>query len=197
MRQRLILAERAHQLMMADCRAHPDTETGGILVGRSIAGDSIVPFVVPAGTGAERSPAGFAPDSNFQQPFLDFLFDRFGADYVGDYHRHPGCYDRPSPHDLVTAMRIVTDPDWNMPAACFPILTLQGGNVQIRAFLMAREARTFREMDVEIVPDTDGRIQAVLVGEVPILNERKEVSDGILSPRRPRRGSFFSRFRWF
>ena len=76
MRSRLVLAARAHRLMTEDCRAHRDTETGGILIGKWVAGDMLVPFAVAAGVGAERSSSGFAPDSSFQQPFLDFLFRR-------------------------------------------------------------------------------------------------------------------------
>ncbi len=183
MRQVLVLSERAYEQMTEDCLRYPDTETGGILVGRYVAGEMIVPFAVPAGTGAERSAGGFAPDSSFQQPLLDFLFERFqGVNYQGDYHKHPGAFDRPSLHDLVTARRIVTDPNWNTAAACFPILTCHKGQVKMRSYLMTREAPQFDELDTEIVADADSRIQAVMLGAVPILNTRKETRGGDIPP---------------
>jgi integrative and conjugative element protein (TIGR02256 family) len=162
--RRLVLAERAYGAIVADCLVHAATEIGGVLPGRTVGDAFVVPFSIPAGPRAKKSVVRFSPDSGWQQVFLDYLHARFGTDYVGDWHRHPGLYDQPSAHDLRTARHIVTDPDWNKPEAVFPIAVIDSGVVRIRAYLMRREVLEFQEIPIEIVPDTDPRMTAVLTG---------------------------------
>jgi integrative and conjugative element protein (TIGR02256 family) len=160
---RLVIAERAYRAVMDECLAHRESETGGILVGRKVAGDFVVPFVVGGGPGAERSWGGFAPDSAWQQEFLDFLFKRFDLDYLGDFHRHPGRFDRPSRTDWKTARRIVSDVAWGKPEALFPIAVIEKDRVRIRAYVMTRRAKNFVEVPIEIVPDSNPRMAGVLI----------------------------------
>jgi integrative and conjugative element protein (TIGR02256 family) len=160
---RLVIAERAYRAAVDEVLAHRESETGGILVGRKVAGDFVVPFVVGGGPGAERSWGGFAPDNAWQQEFLDFLFQRFGLDYLGDFHRHPGWFDRPSRTDWKTARRIVSDVAWGKPEALFPIAIIEKDRVRIRAYVMARRAKNFVEIPIEVVSDSDPRMAAVLI----------------------------------
>jgi integrative and conjugative element protein (TIGR02256 family) len=160
---RLVIAKRAYRAAVDEILAHPESETGGILVGRKVAGDFVVPFVVGGGPGAERSWGGFAPDSAWQQEFLDFLFKRFDLDYLGDFHRHPGRFDRPSRTDWQTARKIVIDETWGTPEALFPIAVVEEGRVRIRAYVMSRGAKNFVEIPIEVVPDSDPRMAAVLI----------------------------------
>ncbi|MDM7913880.1 MAG: Mov34/MPN/PAD-1 family protein [Candidatus Eisenbacteria bacterium] len=162
----LVLSERAYSMVRADCLKHAQTETGGLLLGRKLGADFVVPFTVSAGPEADRSLAGFAPDSGFQQAHLDFLFTRFAVDYLGDWHRHPGRYDRPSAHDRKTARHIVTDPEWSKPEAVFPIAIIRGDVVTVRAYLMRRDQEDFEELPLEVVPDKDRRIRRVLLSDL-------------------------------
>lgn len=86
------------------------------------------------------------------------------VDYVGDWHKHPSHFDRPSGRDRETARTIVTDDGWNQIEAVFPIATVDGKQVRMRAFLMYRYGSDFEEMPIEIVPDTDPRVVRVLIG---------------------------------
>lgn len=180
----LILARRAHEEIVRDCLAHARAETGGVLVGRSVGDDLVVPFVVGAGPRSIRTYAGFAPDPAYQQQHVDYLFHRFGVNYVGDWHRHPGRFDTPSDHDCATAARITTDPAWNTPLAAFPIAVIDRGHVRVRAFLMARGAHDFRELPLQITEDSDPLMQAALLALQP---SRKETSPyvAIQSSHRP------------
>lgn len=173
MSTRLILSQRVFEMIKADCRRYKGVETGGILVGRKVGPDFVVVFVVPGGPKAERAKTGFAPDSTWQQEVLDVVFDRFDAsvDYLGDYHKHPSRFDRPSAHDFRTAREIVSSPAWDKPEAVFPITTIRRGRVLIRAYLMRREGEDFEELPVVIVPDRDRRIRRLLLTEPP---KRKE-----------------------
>jgi integrative and conjugative element protein (TIGR02256 family) len=162
---KLILAQKAHEAAVRECLHHANKETGGILVGRKVGEDFVVPFVIAGGPKAHRSRGGFSPDSGWQQEFLDFLFTRFAVDYLGDFHRHPGSVDQPSEHDLQTAREIVTDPTWAKPEALFPIAVVETGHVRLRSFLITREKPEFVEVLLEVVPDTDPRMRRVLLRE--------------------------------
>lgn len=165
MRSTLVIARRAFAMLEADCLAHPSTETGGLLVGQKVGGDFVVPFVVEAGPKAQRSRTGFSPDAEWQQHQLGYFFERFGCNFIGDHHRHPNRYERPSAIDLEVARHIVTDAEWDTPEAVFPIATIQAGIVRLRAFLMKRDADDFQEIPIEVVSDNDRRIRRVLLAE--------------------------------
>jgi len=158
----LVLAKSVLGAIERQCLEDHTTETGGVLQGRLIRRTFIVPFMIPAGPRAKKTPVHFAPDSDWQQVLLDFLYARFGADYVGDWHRHPGSFDRPSQHDLRTARKIVRT--WKSPVALFPIAVIEGGRVRLRAYLMRRDTLLFEDVALEIAEDNDPRMIAVLTG---------------------------------
>ena len=158
----LILSARAFNTIERDCRTHPTTETGGILVGQRLGADLVVPFAVPAGPQAHRALSCFRPDS-LQQLYLDWIFDRFGLDYIGDYHRHPGSFDRPSGQDLHTARWIVTDPAWEKIEAVFPIIVFKNDRLRMRSFFISRSLLEFVEIPTQAVSDSDQRVTAVLM----------------------------------
>lgn len=160
---RLVLAEQAYQAIERECLAHQATETGGVLVGRRLGGEIIVPFVIPAGPAAMQCTTRFRPDAAWQQTLLDYLFERFGLDYVGDYHRHPGGFDRPSVQDRETARHIVTDREWDKVEALFPIAVLDGNRMRLRSYLMTRVDTEFMEIGMTVVPDCDRRIRKLLL----------------------------------
>ncbi len=164
MPRRLVLAKSAYQTVVSDCLRHADTEIGGVLPGQRLGDEYVVPFSISAGPRAKKSAVRFSPDSDWQQVLLDYLYARFGTDYVGDWHRHPGLHDQPSTHDLRTARRIVTDHCWNKSEALFPIAVIDNGTVRLRVYLMSRETLQFEEIPFEVVPDSDPRMMAVLTG---------------------------------
>jgi len=184
----LVLAEWAFSGIEEECLRHLPTETGEVLVGRAIDDSIVVPFTIAAGPKARRAVARFSPDWAWQQTILDYLFARFGVDFVGDWHRHPGRFDRPSGQDLATARRIVTDVSWNKPSAVFPIAIIDGGWVRLRAYLMRRETQEFKEIPITVVPDTHPLMRAVLIGmdaaekEEPHVDQRNVDARG--EPRR-------------
>lgn len=185
MSRRLVLAKSAYQAVVSDCLRHSDTEIGGVLPGRPVGGEFVVPFSISAGPRAIKSAVRFSPDSRWQQTILDYLHARFGTDYIGDWHRHPGLFDQPSRHDLRTARHIVTDPIWNKAEALFPIAVIDDGTVRLRAYLIRRETLQFEEIPLEVVPDSDSRMIAVLTGmDADTMKETIHADTAILDSRR-------------
>lgn len=163
---RIVCARRGLRQLEADVLAHSAVETGGLLPGR-VVGDAVVtPFTIAGGPRAKRAPARFSPDVEWQQLLLDHAFENFGCVFGGAWHRHPGHFDVPSAVDLATARHIVTDPEWDLVQAVFPIAIIRDGEVRVRAFLMHRDELDFREIPFEVVPDNDPLVLEVLGGPV-------------------------------
>jgi integrative and conjugative element protein (TIGR02256 family) len=168
---RLVLAQRARAQIDAEVLAHPKVETGGLLPGQVIGDAMVVPFTIAAGAKAVREPVRYSPDVSFQQLLLDHAFANFGCVFGGAWHRHPGRFDVPSSFDHRTAQHIVTDPDWDIEQAVFPIAVVRNGKVCLRAFLMHRDARRFVEVPIEVVPNNDPHILELLGDTVSVPKE--------------------------
>ncbi len=162
----LILTDKSYKLILNECLAAPETETGGILIGKKIDEQRlVVPFALGPGIRSKRSCFRFSPDVEWQQIYLDKLFNRFGVNYLGSYHRHPGNYCLPSSHDFKAACHIVTDPEWNVEEAVFPIINIINLIDQIISFhpyYFNRRSKQFQSIDWRIVSHTDPLIQQVM-----------------------------------
>jgi len=161
---RFVTAQRGFQQMRSSILAFPGVETGGLLPGREIGDALVAPYTIAGGPNAVRARARFSPDTEWQQMLLDHAFENFGCTFVGAWHRHPNHFDSPSAVDHATARHIVTDTEWDLTQAVFPIAIVRDGEVRVRAYLMHREAHDFREIPFEIVPDDDPLILQVLGG---------------------------------
>jgi integrative and conjugative element protein (TIGR02256 family) len=149
----LVLSQRAFAEMHYECFKHPQVETGGILVGAGNAEDIIVPFTLGSGPAAYRSSSRFEPDVAWQQERLEQYFEKYGINYVGSFHRHPGRLSRPSSIDYCTAVRILFDPDWAVDESVFPIILLKGRKIVIYPYYMCRKRLKFELMTMFMVPD--------------------------------------------
>ena len=168
---RIVCARRALRQLESDVLAHPGVETGGLFPGRVLGDAAVAPFMIAGGPRALRARARFSPDIEWQQLLLDHAFENFGCTYVGAWHRHPGLFDSPSAVDHATARHIVTDSEWDLVQAVFPIAIVRDGAVRVRAYLMHRDQPDFLEIPLEVVPDNDPRILEVLVGPAPKAEE--------------------------
>ena len=197
MQRSIVLAWRAYKMIEEDCLDYRTTETGGILLGRKTEDSIVVPFVISGGPKARRSMSAFAPDSHWQQPFLNYFFTRFGVDFVGDWHRHPGSFDSPSMQDRRTARRIVTDEEWDLPEAVFPIAVVNDGSIRLRGYLMTRSTPEFVEIPIKVVSDTDERMRNTLVSEEDEVRRMKQNDKGIAALGREAGAEICRRLRRF
>lgn len=161
---RIVTARRGFRQMESSIFSHPSVETGGLFPGRVIGDAVVTPFTIAGGPKALRARARFSPDVEWQQVLLDHAFENFGCTFVGAWHRHPGLFDAPSAVDHATARHIVTDSEWDLVQAVFPIAIVRDGEVRVRAYLMHRDAADFHEIPFEVVPDDDPRILEILGG---------------------------------
>ncbi len=160
---RLILTDKAYRSILDECLAVRETETGGILLGKKIDQHRLVaPFALGPGLKTLQTRFRFSPDVGWQQVYLEKLFNRYGVNYIGSYHCHPGNYCLPSGLDYRAARQIVTDPAWNVTEAVFPIINIAGGRIKLYPYHLSRDSGEFRLIDYQIISHRDRLIKQVL-----------------------------------
>jgi integrative and conjugative element protein (TIGR02256 family) len=146
--QLIYIAEHnAYQPIVAEALAHPDRETGGILVGRVFDAEGIKVLVVVAASGPGARAIllrhMFAPDTETLQGELNAWREEFAlyrVDYVGQWHTHAPGHQRPSAGDTRQAAEILGDADYNLPDGIFtPIVTIEDGAAQMHGYYYPRE----------------------------------------------------------
>lgn len=65
------------------------------------------------GPNAVHTPAYFLRDTEYCARVLREHYNRFGVDYIGEWHSHVGLLRAPSSGDLLTLAGIMRDPDYD------------------------------------------------------------------------------------
>lgn len=151
--QRITISSKAADLIRTECRRHPTTETGGILVAATGYGHRPAYFHIIDATGpgpkAVHSPGGFIPDIDYCNTQLQALQKPAPSlTYCGTWHKHPGAMSAPSGPDLAQAQQIVNDPDYGLDTVIVIIAT--GEAPTLRGFVLQRGAPAFQEAHIEI-----------------------------------------------
>jgi integrative and conjugative element protein (TIGR02256 family) len=111
---RILVSDEARQLIVREAALYRDVETGGILMGRfDSAGTIHVTHASGPGPNAVHKPAYFMRDTVYCASVLREHYERFGVDYVGEWHTHVDGLRVPSPGDLITLANIMHDPDYD------------------------------------------------------------------------------------
>lgn len=111
---RLLVSDEAREVIVREAALYCDVETGGILMGRFEPADAIhVTHASGPGPNAVHEPAFFMRDTAYCSRVLSEHYERFGADYVGEWHTHVDGLRVPSAGDLVTLANIMHDPDYD------------------------------------------------------------------------------------
>ena len=106
-------------------KAVPDhLETGGLLLGTSLGHGRLVTHATPPGPNAIHQEGMFGKDMDFSQAILNHLAKKTGVDYVGEWHKHPPYFNKPSIGDREGAIQILKDSDYRTNGLLvFPIWT--------------------------------------------------------------------------
>ncbi len=107
----------ARALIEREAGSSPQVETGGILMGYTDPPATIhVTHASGPGPAAHRTPAAFLRDTSFCAAILREHYERFGVDYVGEWHSHVKPLPEPTIGDIQTLTGILHDPDYDFPA---------------------------------------------------------------------------------
>lgn len=94
-------------LMVAD-----HLETGGLLLGTIMGSDRLITHATPPGPNAIQHESVFEKDLEFSQAILNYLAQKTGVDYIGEWHKHPPSLKKPSTLDKQSAIEILLDTDY-------------------------------------------------------------------------------------
>lgn len=117
-RPHLVISQSVCEFIEAAVQDSSGLETGGILMGPASPDPNTVIVTKASGAGpnAKRSPGAFIRDTAYCSLVLRNHYERFGVDYVGEWHSHLGGPPGPSAGDLATLMAIMRDPDYQFQA---------------------------------------------------------------------------------
>jgi integrative and conjugative element protein (TIGR02256 family) len=107
--ERVVLLPAARASLVGHTRSAPESETGGILIGRKIDDQTVcVTRASPPGPRALHRRTRFSRDTRFLQHYLDDVHERTDGseDYIGEWHVHPALDAPPSPIDCRSLFRI-------------------------------------------------------------------------------------------
>jgi hypothetical protein len=132
----LIISEDAYEQIIEATKSSPDTETGGILIGydKKLM-DVFVMCATMPGPKAYKSSGKFMRDTEYCKSILEDYYDRYKADYVGEWHSHVVPIKGLSSGDIFTISLIMQDPDYNFNAFAIIVSVLQNNEVQLYGYI--------------------------------------------------------------
>ena len=147
------------EIIEKECRRHPDIETGGILMGLTLAGCVTVTHATGPGIIWDSSPHHFSKDRDYAQEVLNILHEYSGVDYLGLWHKHPLTHPRPSHGDVLNAMEEIADEQIGLEQLLTPIGLLLPSKVEIIPYIV-RDNQVEQILWTQITHDsiTDDRI---------------------------------------
>jgi integrative and conjugative element protein (TIGR02256 family) len=103
--------------LIEQARDAAPNETGGMLMGWTMATEIVVTHVIGPGPGAVFARDHFEPDGRWQNRHLARIYraSDFTVTYLGDWHSHPRGPARPSSRDRETAGAVSADADARAP----------------------------------------------------------------------------------
>ncbi len=151
------MANTVQQAIEAEFARWPNQETGGLLLGYPDGcGGALANIHVGPGPNAGHFPAFFAPDMDYHQKEIDRTYaDDRHARLLGNWHLHPGQFDRPSGHDAESVRSILREWNLNAPDFIACIAVRDGVAVRLRAWRMTAKDLRFREVPIRFVAATE------------------------------------------
>jgi integrative and conjugative element protein (TIGR02256 family) len=157
---RLLVSVEARQLVTREAALYRDVETGGILMGRFESADTIhVTHASGPGPNAVHEPAFFLRDTAYCADVLREHYERFGADYVGEWHTHVDGLRVPSSGDLLTLAGIMHDPDYDFQYFAMLLAVKfhrQRSRLELHAFVATRDLVMQSTVEDLVAQDGEG-----------------------------------------
>lgn len=123
----LSLGEEVVDRLRRLCVASEDRETGGVLAGHYDSSHQLAVVTRASGppAGSQRGRTSFVRTVGGLQRWLDQMWSRRSAYYLGEWHFHPGGTPTPSGTDRAQMWEIADDSKYACPE---PILLIVGGD---------------------------------------------------------------------
>jgi integrative and conjugative element protein (TIGR02256 family) len=154
--ERVVIGPSVRATIAAHVRAAPHTETGGILIGRSVGDETLeVTIATAPGPDAKRHRFRFLRDKRYLQGVLDREVGQSDGtvEYIGEWHVHPALDAPPSYIDRRSLWRIARRPNYPTESPVLLIVESVDGQRRLRAYeFVVRPHRSYREIPVLRTP---------------------------------------------
>lgn len=137
---RYVVSHKALETIERECRSHPETETGGIIVGYRDENAATITHATGPGINWERSAHHFVKDTEYLQSVLNLLFQYFQVNYLGVWHKHPPAMPYPSAGDVASAMEEVVDQRIGLDELITPICVVRGSKISVVPYVVKDDA---------------------------------------------------------
>lgn len=153
---RVRLSRRTLDLIAAECE-NTEGETGGMLVGHlreaEVPLEYEVTHATPPGHDSRLAPVRFTRGSAFAKSRLDYLANKFGVRYLGEWHKHPVAEaPRASKTDRETMRAIASKPAYDIR---LPVLVVANEDGRKLAIYAADRRRVILVCERDVTADAD------------------------------------------
>ena len=131
-----VVSDSALETIQRECRSHPETETGGIIVGFRESNQVTITHATGPGLNWERSSHHFIKDTDYLQSVLNLLFQYFQVNYLGLWHKHPDSVPFPSAGDVASAMDEITDRQVGLDELITPICVERSSRIDVLPYII-------------------------------------------------------------
>jgi len=142
------------ELIAAEARRSRDgNETGGALFGfdASIHGPPLISHALGPGPQAIREPKRFLRDLEYTRRAAEAIHHESAAQWIGEWHTHPGGQPQPSDADIESYLRHLHDPElgFDMLISCIVVpVDPEWNEAIVVAWSIDQESARLLEIDV-------------------------------------------------
>lgn len=142
------------ELIAAEARRSRDgNETGGALFGfdASSYGPPLISHALGPGPNAIREPERFVRDLEYTQRAAEAIHQESAAQWIGEWHTHPGGQPEPSDTDIESYLRHLHDPElgFDMLISCIVVpVDPEWREAVVVAWAIDNESACVLEIDV-------------------------------------------------
>lgn len=130
------ISTRALEQMEREARLRPEVETGGLIIGLRRGEEVTVTHATGPGPQAVHGRTHFIKDTACLQKVLNVLFQYYGANYLGVWHKHPPELAYPSDGDISGALKELGDSQVGLPYHLLPVCLLQDGEFRLSVYVV-------------------------------------------------------------
>lgn len=145
----LNITRKVYDFIVRTTKDSPKVETGGILMGHDIKPLTVnVTYASLPGPKAYHSPSKFIRDTEYCSKVLQEHYDKYGVDYVGEWHSHIVPLRGVSGGDIATLASIIYDPDYDFNAFACIVALLDNDSVELVGYITTK--RYLYQVEIEV-----------------------------------------------
>ncbi|MCQ1529513.1 hypothetical protein [Lutispora saccharofermentans] len=146
----LNVRREAYEFIVKTTKDSPQVETGGILIGSDIKPLTVnVTHASLPGPKAYHSSTKFLRDTGYCSKVLREHYEKYGVDYVGEWHSHIVPLRGVSGGDIATLSSIMYDSDYRFNAFACIVAFLENDKVELLGYITTK--RYIYQVEIQVI----------------------------------------------